>query len=911
MDITAKQQSLQKYIYKIHSSRLRKARWKLTLPLDQARRNEEVISLASSQVLRWIDEMNGIVDGDAQAIAIRSEIRRLRKQPADTTTRRQIRQLYAKLDAVQFKPDYMELIIDREKDYYRACHGFSINGINYKRLLGTNGGIKNSTIVFVSERLHGELVRRIDNGRRMDQELVPAKLEAYKALACSASIPVSMPNGILVVKDCETMFKADTVYLNDDGVYEPTMELRPNTEITMDASDGFGLILPSLAERWSQELGLDYVMAGANSRYSWEKGMLYTFDFLDFAKNVAHNTIVTDVWGNKVDICQVELIFTESMLKLWDAYGSLDDYLSNCEENGYSICITKTCPKELEPERSLNYQFIQSYDLSDDDIDELIEPTMAEIREVLGNDWRKSILFLGGTQLNENNITTIRNPFIRAIIADERAIDDPFVKNAIYQLIRGRINEAKVGVIKVHGNYSMVSGDPYSLCQSIFGMPITGLLKAGEIYNEYWAENSEGELVCFRAPMTAHCNIRRVSVCRSDAARYWYRYMNTCTVFNSWDTASAALNGCDFDGDLVMLTDNPVLVRKHVEQPALMCVQRKAEKKVPTEEDTISSNISSFGNDIGRTTNWITSMFEVQSHFDRNSEEYKTLDYRIKCGQLYQQNVIDKAKGIISKPMPREWHDRHSAMDIGDQETRSFYRSIVADRKPYFMRYIYPDLAKQYNQYISNTDRNAMRQFGKSTEEMLSVPYGDLSEREREFLHYYKLKMPVGTGDCVMNRMCRRFEDAFDRYIKKTSSAKYFDYEVYKSGAAYTQRQFSTIRGLYNEYNNRVRNFKMATSSGVSDSDESIDKMSYMEEEFRRECYLACPNEKALCDILLDLCYAKSSTRRFVWNMCADVIVDNLLEKSSGVLHFPMKDEQGDIMYCGERYSMVAVELEG
>lgn len=93
-----------------------------------------------------------------------------------------------------------------------------------------------------------------------------------------------------------------------------------------------------------------------------------------------------------------------------------------------------------------------------------------------------------------------------------------------------------------------------------------------------------------------------------------------------------------YDGDLVMLTDNEVLLRNHVDLPTLMCAQRKAEKKVPTREDFIQSNIDSFGNSIGQTTNWITSMFEVRSHFEPDSKEYKELSYRIMCGQLYQQN---------------------------------------------------------------------------------------------------------------------------------------------------------------------------------------------------------------------------------------------------------------------------------
>ena len=146
--------------------------------------------------------------------------------------------------------------------------------------------------------------------------------------------------------------------------------------------------------------------------------------------------------------------------------------------------------------------------------------------------------------------------------------------------------------------------------------------------------------------------------------------MTTCTLFNSWDTAAHALNGMDKDGDLVMLTDNDILVNKLKVLPALMCVQRKAKKKIVTEADAVQSTLDSFGDVIGKTSNWITSMFDVQSQFEKGSKEYQELDYRIKCGQLFQQNAIDKAKGIIAKPMPREWHDRHSENKIEDPEKR-------------------------------------------------------------------------------------------------------------------------------------------------------------------------------------------------------------------------------------------------
>ena len=165
--------------------------------------------------------------------------------------------------------------------------------------------------------------------------------------------------------------------------------------------------------------------------------------------------------------------------------------------------LTKgVCPEELENVRTTNYQFIQCLPLDNDDIDALIKPTMDEIRDVLKSDWRRTVLFLRGNGVNADNVMDGSDDFIKAIMIDRRMLNDPYIQRTIYQMIRNRINEAKIGVLKVHGNYSIVSGDPYLLMQSVFDLEKTGLLKAGEIYNGYWADTEAETLACFRAPMT-------------------------------------------------------------------------------------------------------------------------------------------------------------------------------------------------------------------------------------------------------------------------------------------------------------------------------------------------------------------------------------------------------------------------
>lgn len=895
----------------MHSSRLKKEKWNLTISLAEARRNDELIALADSNTLRFIDDINHLYDADERAADIQRKIRMLQKQETTRVNRKEIRRLYSELDEVQFKPDYMCLIIDKIEHYDKACKdGFYINGIHYERLLGTNGGVKNSTIVFVSSRVAPELKRRLENGRDLSKPLVPAKFESYKALSCSGSMPVSLPHGICVVPDCVTHFKSNVIYINDETSDEPIMEYRENEPVELIDSDGYGLMLPSLAERWSQELGLDYVMSGANTRFSWEKGMVFCFDFLEFADKVAGTRLIKDAWGNEVDLSNIELILTTSQLKLWDSYKSFDDYLDNCLKNGYTFGIPKVCPKELENERYLNYQFIQSFQLTDEQIEELIQPTIQEIKDILGLDYKKSILFLKGMFLNENNLWKAENDFAKALMVDPEMINDPFVRNRIYQMIRKRIKDAKVGVIKVSGNYSIISGDPYSLCQSIFGMEVTGLLKVGELYNKYWIDKGADYVSCFRAPMTCHNNICKLKVANTEDMQHWYRYMTTCTILNSWDTTTHATNGADKDGDMYLLTDNKVLVENTLNSPAIMCVQRKAAKKVIEESDLILANKNSFGDEIGKTTNRITTMFDVQAQYAPGSQEYEVLDYRIKCGQLFQQNSIDKVKGIIAKPMPKEWYNRDAnRQDEADSEIEStkkeFNLRIVADRKPYFMRYIYPDLMKKYNTYMTNANKKALREFGLDIKGIMAQE--ELTDEQVAFLEYFDWKLPVGDHDCVQNKICKRIEEEFDGYVKKNPPPAPFDYTVLKTSMEYTKSQYALIAELYEEYTQKVQEFMVESYYKRMDQDDAIVRKALLLRNFKQLCNEICSNAEQLCNIVLDLCYRNNRSKQFAWDMCGTQIIENLLNKNGRKLSFPVSDDNGDIEFGGQRFSMSTI----
>lgn len=578
----AHQQKNQIYVLKIHSGYLSKHNWHLNLKLNEIRKQPQmVVSLGSSQVLRWLTKLQGRENDDCRASEIKKEIKSIKKLENNYENKQNICKLYNELYEKQFQQDYLMLIMDSSKDYKYACQNkFSITidygerqeTVTYVRLLGTAGSIKKSTIMFINENRHDEIMRRINNGRytgpkdkepvkkhnevELNYKFIPAKLSAYFALQCSASITVGSFTDterpwprVIVVNDAEVKFTDKVRIVKDSGNEEnpiwPTVSEPQETEIEANVSDGMGFISPEMSSKWANWLGEgDEALSGYNTRCAFVKGMVFTVPFVQFAEEIAHTYMITDAWGDQRDIRNADVILTTSMLKLWDSYDGFEDYYENCKKNDYDFCIAKSSPRELRNIHTTNYQYIQDYCLSDTQIDDLVAPTVTKIKECLGLDWKKLILYMCGSGLDEKNVLK-SDPMCKAIMANPELVKDPYVRSKVNRMIQKRINSAKIGVLDVSGDYAILGNDPYSLLQHIFGMEITGLMKAGECYHQYWTDKNVDEIVLFRAPMTSHENVQKLKVVASDEMKKWYRYIKTCCLINSWDTTAMRLNGAD------------------------------------------------------------------------------------------------------------------------------------------------------------------------------------------------------------------------------------------------------------------------------------------------------------------------------------------------------------------------------
>lgn len=936
----AKAQKTQQYIYKINSSLLRQNNWDLKLPLSEARKIPGiVVSLADSQILTWINELNGTEDYDLRAKQIRKDIKEIKRQPNSVENKIKISEKYSELYNLQFKKDYLCVVMDKKSDYDRANQGFFINGILYKRLICTTNGVKTSSVVYAADRdvicdgktvnIHSELKKRIENGRDLELKLSPAKYGAYESLAASASIPVSwprpsdnkIPGGVIVVKDCIVHFKTDFIEIDDsDPTQEPKVTEKRNADFENNISDGCSMMLPELSKRWNGELNGDFehTMSGCNMRCAFTKGMALTFDFIKFAEEVMgasdefpERYVIEDFWGDKRDVRDADLILTESQLKLCKGYSSWEDYYWKCIENKYTLRVTKTSDSENDDFRQLNYQFIQSLDLTDDDIDELVSPTVNEIKDIMALDPYKSVVYLCGKGLNENNVMSADN-VAKALMIDKSAINDQYIRSKIKKMINRRIKDAKIGVLDIHGNFQILSGDLYALCESIFGLKPHGILEAGEIYSKYWYDEGVDRVLCFRAPMSNAHSIVAQNICKKQKALDWFRYIDTCIVVNGWDTMPAALNGFDFDGDLLFTTNNAPLMRRQTNLLALNCIQTQTPKKVITEDDVIASNKAGFGSKIGSITNKITAMTSLMANYDYGSNEYETLRYRTQCGQALQQREIDKAKGILPIPMPKEWHDyATNVIKSGDSEEikakKYFNQRICANKKPYFFIYNYDHERIKYQKFMEECNSKSVGLFG--------VPYEDLhnicnqSEDINKFIEYCSVKCPIDLSPSTMNRICWKIESEFSSNFSCDDMD--FDYRIYKSDNDVQKNSYLDIKNLCEHY---LMDLKSLNGKRVNNEEEKkmlLEDKSRLLETLTEDLSVICPNMEFLCDILLDICYSGKMSKSIVWDICGDQIIKNMLKKHNNILTYPEKCQVEGFLCGGVRFINKTIEIGG
>ena len=539
---------------KLTSGYIKQFKYKVELSYSSAKRFNKVINLADSQMLRTIREVtNHEIDYELLESWYK-ERDYLKNLPKSKINSRKTFDLQEKINDMMFIPEYITVVMDSKKQYERLFKkGFYvvINGVcrHYKRLSCSAGQARVSTVVFCDSEIIDEVRDRLDNGRDKSCPISPSKFNAYFGLYSSASKVVSTPN-YCVIPDYENKCKVKVNYVTETSEDEDDIIDIREIELPFNRTDGMGLINYERSKLWAEELGLDYVPAEWCIRQSFIKGMLATFPIQEFCEKIGGGRYeTTDVYGNKVDLRNIDIILTESQFKLWNAYPNLEYYNECCEKNNLKWGAAIHTPKKDNDILKLNYQFLQTLNLSDEDIDKVTQMFVDWIKGISFEDMDYLKLFLLGGRHDEKSIQNYMrssdNYWIKCLILEPQLINDKFIRQKVYNLIKNRIQRGCLGEIIVNGNFQVIVSDPYAMMQHTLGMEVTGLLKEKEYYSNYWNEKGVKVVDSMRAPMTYLSEHVKLTLRDDEDVNYWYRYLTSGVILNYFGHETMNYAGSD------------------------------------------------------------------------------------------------------------------------------------------------------------------------------------------------------------------------------------------------------------------------------------------------------------------------------------------------------------------------------
>lgn len=540
-------------IYKFSTNRLAKSNYNININMKQARKNDELISLADNQVLRSIRKIRGVNIDFNLLDALFYERKRIVRRKNSIQNKNRIIEIDKDIDNLLFCPDYLSIVVDKHSHYKKIIkNGLFINGEKFVRLLCGAGNARHNTVFFVKESIYKELDLILSNGHNKDVKITESKYNAYYALSNSSTYSVTEPR-VCVVPDKEIKMTKRVDFIEEDEVYDYIYDEK--RELNFNLWDGMGICSPELADKWKEDLNLDYTPCAFCIRNYFIKGLVCVFDFHKFSKEIANKHIIKDIYGVEVNTDNIDLILTESQFKLWKGYNSWEHYLENTKNNDGIWGVTKFSPKRDKDSVFTNYQFLQVLNLdTEDKIKELCSQTIEWFDKITNKDANFSLLYLMGdmcksdiNEFCESGAFYNLDPIVKALLYSKDLIEDSYIKSKIERYVNTKIRESYIGKLLVDGNFQFMISDPYALCEYIYGMEVKGLLSEFEHYSDYWNKRKTNKVLAQRAPLTWRSESNILNLQSNDKLEKWFGHIYSGIIYNVWGMDCMISADSDFD----------------------------------------------------------------------------------------------------------------------------------------------------------------------------------------------------------------------------------------------------------------------------------------------------------------------------------------------------------------------------
>lgn len=445
-------------------------------------------------------------------------------------------------------------------------NGFCVDGVHYVRYKRSAGSSREGKCLFIDERLFRAMNKWSDCGLKEQKDL--ASWESYKALSLSSvKGTVEIPlEGILFVPDYQSTFTEEVVSVEiKDG---SLCAEQKKTQITNDIWDGESLLDESL-------FAGDYA----------DKHMLLLRN--KFFKSCAFRTKLQKWFADKEitlddlkargfvtlaeDIAQIVMVTTPDSLKYLKFAGGLTE--KNIKQWAAHTDGTFGVVKWDQPTRFFHgkmvqssYQLLNTLSLSEEEVKQLLQPSIDYIsllrRDIDFMRYHFSDAFAREKDGDEEHIDGLAE---RADVIFTLLHHCPhFDETALYtnfrdDVVRSLKDRLKRGHILLNGTNATLFGNGPELLKYLAGEEISPELQPGQIRCERFADGAK--LLCTRSPHITMGNL----YCAENALgggiwSYFDLGENIVYVNAIGENIQQRLNGCDYDSDSMLITDDALLV---------------------------------------------------------------------------------------------------------------------------------------------------------------------------------------------------------------------------------------------------------------------------------------------------------------------------------------------------------------
>lgn len=686
---------------------------------------------------------------------------------------------------------------------YILNNGFTYNGIHYSRFGKSASQGKEGITAFVCDSVFDKLYAATQMDIEVD-ECVISKYESQRCLLFSSCTLIKgyMPNIVIIGEyekiipkqliryavESEKEFEDKNTHLKKKYTIKEIEE--GYKDIKLSPFDGCGCHEKEFTDKINEQLGLDYQAVGVQIRMPFIKGFSVYMPFKKIFKEWGIEYI-TDIYGKKHHADNIDCIWNTSMFKghklFYSQYrnDAWNEYMNTIIKYQFKLGVSKYSHhiKHLNKYARMNFQYLQclnlwnqkyinsfengsmkDYDILDADNDgkivKLAKYTTDIFEKIIKGEKFYTYKFMG---VKDTENYEPDSKYLEAALINDVMLKDPAVKQFIYRKLKKAIDEAKTGKIYCSGFYHTGVGDMIGYLQYAAGLEIKGCLKNGELYS---GNLKPGDCVSFRSPLVDPSEVNKIKIACNEILNKWFKHFKDqdIVMFNMYDISLPQQGGADTDGDIFMLSDDPVIINSKIDKPIVLDINDKAttQSKKYTTENITEYEIMTRDNRIGEITNAATS---IENKYTTNPDIKKLYEDYSSLLRLYQGKEIDFLKTGFRWNMSRS--------------LRKYLKQL-----PYFLLYNYPGKMKTYknlcekNKKTENKDDKLKLNAYHSPSPMNELCDYICMWEKRNILWDNNIKDIINTKCLIIDnnidlsdkniiRICRRYINNYAKKIKR------------------------------------------------------------------------------------------------------------------------------------------------